>query len=120
MDTPYKDRPAGSASKLRTYSDGLRILRTIILLIKDERPMLFFSIAAAVLFVISVGLAVPIFIEFHRTHLVPRFPTAILSTGMMLLAFVALTCGLILDSVARGRKEVKRLAYLALPLWTRD
>ncbi|HEY5055536.1 MAG TPA: glycosyltransferase family 2 protein [Acidobacteriaceae bacterium] len=120
MDTPYKDRPEGSTSKLRTYSDGLRILRTIVLLVKDERPMLFFSAAAAVLFMISVALSVPIFLEFHRTHLVPRFPTAILSTGLMLLAFVALTCGLILDSVARGRKEVKRLGYLALPLWTRE
>jgi glycosyltransferase involved in cell wall biosynthesis len=119
-DTPYKDRPEGSASKLRTYSDGLRILRTIILLVKDERPMLFFSAAAFVLFVVSAALSVPIFLEFHRTHLVPRFPTAILSTGLMLLAFVALTCGLILDSVARGRKEVKRLGYLALPLWTRE
>jgi len=120
MDTPYKERPEGSASKLRTYSDGLRILRTIILLVKDERPMLFFSAAAAVLFAVSILLSIPIFLEFHRTHLVPRFPTAILSTGLMLLAFLALTCGLILDSVARGRKEVKRLGYLALPLWRRD
>ena len=117
IDTPYKDRPEGSSSKLRTYSDGLRILRTIILLVKDERPMLFFSAAALVLFIAAVGLSIPIFVEFHRTHLVPRFPTAILSTGIMLLSFVALTCGLVLDSVARGRKEVKRLSYLALPFW---
>jgi len=117
MDTTYKDRPEGSASKLRTYSDGLRILRTIILLVKDERPMLFFSWAALVLFVTAVGLSIPIFVEFHQTHLVPRFPTAILSTGLMLLSFLALVCGLVLDSVARGRKEVKRLGYLALRAW---
>jgi len=120
MDTTYKDRPEGSSSKLRTYSDGLRILRTIILLVKDERPMLFFSWAALVLFVTAVGLSIPIFIEFHRTHLVPRFPTAILSTGLMLLSFLALVCGLVLDSVARGRKEVKRLSYLALRAWQDD
>jgi len=120
MDTTYKDRPEGSASKLRTYSDGLRILRTIILLVKDERPMLFFSWAALVLFVTAVGLSIPIFVEFHQTHLVPRFPTAILSTGLMLLSFLALVCGLVLDSVARGRKEVKRLSYLALRAWQDD
>jgi hypothetical protein len=120
MDTPYKDRPTGSASKLRTYSDGLRILRTIILLVKDERPFLFFSAAALALFVASVGLSIPIFAEFHRTHLVPRFPTAILSTGLMLLSFLALVCGMVLDSVARGRKEVKRLSYLSLPLWQKE
>ena len=120
MDTPYKDRPAGSASKLRTYSDGLRILRTIILLVKDERPFLFFSAAALALFVASIGLSIPVFTEFHRTHLVPRFPTAILSTGLMLLSFLALVCGMVLDSVARGRKEVKRLSYLSLPLWQKE
>ena len=120
MDTPYKDRPTGSASKLRTYSDGLRILRTIILLVKDERPFLFFSAAALALFVASVGLSIPIFAEFHRTHLVPRFPTALLSTGLMLLSFLALVCGMVLDSVARGRKEVKRLSYLSLPLWQKE
>jgi glycosyltransferase involved in cell wall biosynthesis len=117
VDTPYKDRPAGSVSKLRTYSDGVRILRTIVLLIKDERPLLFFASCGLVLFVTAIVLAVPIFIEFHRTHLVPRFPTAILSTGLALLSFLSLACGLILDSVARGRKEVKRMSYLAVAGW---
>lgn len=117
IDTPYKERPAGSTSKLRTYSDGVRILRTIVMLIKDERPLIFFSICGLILFVTAVGLSIPIFIEFHRTHLVPRFPTAILSTGLALLSFLSLACGLILDSVARGRKEVKRMSYLAIPGW---
>jgi len=120
MDTPYKDRPEFSSSKLRTYSDGLRILRTIILLVKDERPMLFFSIAGLVLLLAAFGLSIPIFVEFHRTHLVPRFPTAFLSLGLVLLSFLSLACGLILDSVARGRKELKRLIYLSLPVWQGD
>ena len=120
MDTPYKDRPEFSSSKLRTYSDGLRILRTIILLVKDERPMLFFSIAGLVLLLAGFGLSIPIFVEFHRTHLVPRFPTAFLSLGLVLLSFLSLACGLILDSVARGRKELKRLIYLSLPVWQGD
>jgi glycosyltransferase involved in cell wall biosynthesis len=117
VDTPYKDRPAGSVSKLRTYSDGVRILRTIILLIKDERPLLFFATCGLILFLTAVGLSFPIFVEFHRSHMVPRFPTAILSTGLALLSFLSLACGLILDSVARGRKEVKRMSYLAVPGW---
>jgi glycosyltransferase involved in cell wall biosynthesis len=116
MDTLYKDRPAGSASKLRTYSDGLRILRTIVMLVKDERPLIFFATAGMILFLIGLGLSIPIFIEFLRTHLVPRFPTAILSTGLVLMSFLSLVCGLILDSVARGRKELKRLTYLSIPI----
>jgi glycosyltransferase involved in cell wall biosynthesis len=117
METPYKDRPEGSASKLRTYSDGLRILRTIVMLVKDERPLLFFSVAGMILFVTATVLSIPIFLEFYRTHLVPRFPTAILSTGLMLLSFLSLVCGLVLDSVARGRKEIKRMVYLSIPVW---
>jgi glycosyltransferase involved in cell wall biosynthesis len=117
VDTPYKDRPEGSASKLRTYSDGLRILRTIILLIKDERPLLFFAIAGMAFFVTGIVLSFPIFVEYHRMHLVPRLPTAVLSLGLVLLSFLSLVCGMVLDSVARGRKEFKRLAYLSLPVW---
>jgi hypothetical protein len=120
VDTPYKDRPEGSTSKLRTYSDGVRILRTIVMLIKDERPLAFFSACGAVLFLAAILLAIPIFIEFHRTHLVPRFPTAILSTGLVLLSFLSLSCGLVLDSVARGRKEIKRMIYLSVPIWQRE
>jgi glycosyltransferase involved in cell wall biosynthesis len=117
MTTPYKDRPEGSESKLRTYSDGLRILRTIVMLVKDERPLMFFSVVGMILFVTAIALSIPIFVEFHRTHLVPRFPTAILSTGLMLLSFLSLVCGLVLDSVARGRKEIKRMIYLSVPVW---
>ncbi|HEY0263438.1 MAG TPA: glycosyltransferase family 2 protein [Granulicella sp.] len=117
METPYKDRPVGSSSKLRTYSDGMRILRTIILLVKEERPLAFFASVGALFFLIGVGLSIPIFIEFERTHLVPRFPTAFLSLGLVMMSFLSLTCGLILDSVARGRKELKRLFYLSIPLW---
>ena len=115
LDTPYKDRMAGSASKLNTYKDGARILATIVQLVKEEKPLQFFSVAAAILFVLGVGISIPIFIEFHRTHLVPRFPTAILATGIVLLSFLSLVCGLILDSVARGRKEAKRMVYLTIP-----
>jgi glycosyltransferase involved in cell wall biosynthesis len=114
IETPYRDRTAGSVSKLSTYKDGLRILLTIVTLVKEERPLQFFTLLAAVLFVSGVGLSVPIFVEFHRTHLVPRFPTAILSVGIVLLSFLSLFCGLILDSVARGRKEAKRMRYLAV------
>lgn len=117
VDTPYKDRPEGSTSKLRTYSDGLRILRTIMLLVKDERPLIFFASAGLILFLIGLGISIPIFIEFHETHLVPRFPTAILSVGLVLMSFLSLVCGLILDSVARGRKENKRMTYLSIPIW---
>ncbi len=115
LETPYRDRGEGSASKLNTYRDGVRILWTIVNLIKDQRPLQFFSVLAAFLFTAGVGLSVPIFFEFHRTHLVPRFPTAILSTGMVLLAFLLLVCGLVLESVSRGRKEAKRMVYLANP-----
>jgi glycosyltransferase involved in cell wall biosynthesis len=110
--TPYKDRPAGSASKLKTYRDGVKILKTIVNLMKDERPLLFFSIGFASLVLFSVGLAIPIFETYRATGLVPRFPTAILSCGIMLLAFLCLFCGLILDTVTHGRRELKRLRYL--------
>jgi glycosyltransferase involved in cell wall biosynthesis len=113
--TPYKARPAGSASKLRTYRDGWRILQEILMLFKEERPLAFFSIFAAVLGLTALVLAYPIFVTYLATGLVPRFPTAILSTGLMILAFLSLTCGLILDTVTRGRREMKRLVYLSLP-----
>jgi glycosyltransferase involved in cell wall biosynthesis len=113
--TAYKDRPAGSASKLRTYSDGLRILRAILVLVKETRPLHFFSFAGLLLLLAGLGLAVPVLLDYMRTGLVPRLPTAVLSSAMVLLAFLSMVCGLILDSVARGRKEAKRLAYLAIP-----
>jgi glycosyltransferase involved in cell wall biosynthesis len=113
--TRYKDRPGGSASKLKTYRDGLRILKTIVLLMRGERPLLFFSTAFAVLALLSVVLAYPVFATYRATGLVPRFPTAILSTGIMLLAFLCLFAGLILDTVTQGRRELKRLRYLEIP-----
>jgi glycosyltransferase involved in cell wall biosynthesis len=112
VETRYDERPTGSASKLKTYRDGLRIFRTIFRLVKEERPLRFFSAIAGVLAATSVGLAVPILEEYQRTGLVPRFPTAILSTGIMILACLALACGLVLDTVTRGRRETKRLHYL--------
>lgn len=113
VPTVYRDRPAGSASKLNTYRDGIRILRTIVILIKEERPLSFFAVLAACFALLSLGLAVPIIATFVETGLVPRLPTAILSAVVMLLAVLSLTCGLILDTVTRGRKENKRIAYLS-------
>ena len=114
VPTAYKERKAGSESKLRTYSDGFRILRTIVLLVKEERPLPFFAAISTFRRLLAVLLAVPILAEFLRTGLVPRLPTAVLATGLVLLSFLSLTCGLILDSVTRGRKELKRLSYLAI------
>jgi glycosyltransferase involved in cell wall biosynthesis len=115
IETPYKERPSGSLSKLNTYSDGIRILRTILILIKEEKPLAFFSTVFAILAAASVLLAIPIIQTFVETGLVPRFPTAILSSAMMLLAFLSLASGLILDTVTRGRKELRRLHYLNIP-----
>ena len=115
MPTNYRERSAGSASKLRTYADGLRILRTIVRLVKDERPLQFFSFAGTILLLAGIGLGLPVVIEFLRVGLVPRLPTAVLATGLVLLSFLSFACGLILDSVTRGRRELKRLAYLAVP-----
>ncbi|WP_254070411.1 glycosyltransferase [Acidisphaera sp. L21] len=111
----YKDRPAGSVSKLHTYTDGLRILRTILLLIKEARPFQFFFAGTAVLVLVALVLGIPVVADFMTTGLVPRLPTAMLATALMGLAFLSCTCGFILDSVARGRKEAKRMAYLAIP-----
>lgn len=114
VDTPYDSRPEGSESKLSTYRDGFRILRWIFFLTKEERPLQFFSAIAAILAIASLVLAWPIFITFLETGLVPRFPTAILSTGLMLLGVLSAACGLILNTVTNGRKEAKRLHYLAI------
>jgi hypothetical protein len=110
----YRTRAPGTASKLHTVIDGLRILRAIVTLIQQERPLQVFSLAALALVSLGIGLGVPVVIEFLQVGLVPRLPTAVLSTGLMLLGFLSLACGLILDAVSRGRKENKRLAYLAI------
>jgi glycosyltransferase involved in cell wall biosynthesis len=114
IDTPYKERPEGSESKLRTLHDGIRILVTIIRLIKMERPLEFFFIIFSALAASSIVLSWPIFTEYIETGLVPRFPTAILSTGMMILAFLSLTAGFILDGITLSRRELKRLNYLSI------
>ena len=116
--TQYRERPPGSVSKLRTYSDGFRILNTIIKLVKEERPLQFFSIVGLVLLVFGILLSLPVLMTYFQTGLVPRLPTAVLSVGLVVLAMLSFTCGLILDSVAHGRREAKRLAYLAVPRWT--
>ncbi|HEX7663016.1 MAG TPA: glycosyltransferase family 2 protein [Polyangiaceae bacterium] len=113
MATHYGERPTGSASKLNTYRDGIRILFTMIRLFSAERPTLFYSIIATVLALVSIALMIPIAITFAETGLVPRFPTAILSTGIMLLAALSFFAGLILDTVTRGRRELKMLSYLS-------
>jgi hypothetical protein len=114
VETPYYARPQGSASKLHTYRDGWRILSTIIRLYQLQRPLSFFTAIAAVLAIVSVLLSIPLIVTFVQTGLVPRLPTAVLSTGLMMLASLSLTCGLILDNVTRGRQELKRLHYLGI------
>lgn len=113
--TPYVSRPAGSSSKLRTYRDGMRILLTIARLFETERPFAFFAILAAICAALSLILAAPIVETFLATGLVPRLPTAVLCAALVLLATILFVCGIILDSVASGRREAKRLAYLSVP-----
>jgi len=115
VPTAYKDRPAGSVSKLRTYSDGWRILQAIIALVKREKPLPFFGGIALALAALALLLGAPVVWTFLATGLVPRLPTAVLAMGLMVLGFLALACGLILDTVTRGRLEAKRTAYLAIP-----
>ncbi len=112
--TPYYSRPIGSASKLSTFGDGFRILWTVLRIYRAERPLSLFGAFGTALAIISIGLAIPIVITYVQEGIVPRFPTAILSTGLMLLGFLSIACGLILDTVTRGRREIKLLAYLAL------
>jgi glycosyltransferase involved in cell wall biosynthesis len=114
VPTPYFSRPVGSASKLSTWHDGFRILWTVLKLYRAERPLALFGSLGIALGIVSIGLAIPIFITYVERGLVPRLPTAVLSTGLMLVAVLSIACGLILDTVTRGRREVKLLAYLAL------
>jgi glycosyltransferase involved in cell wall biosynthesis len=112
--TPYYSRPSGSSSKLSTWNDGFRILWTVLKLYRSERPLPFFGSFGIALALGSIGLAIPIFVTYFREGMVPRLPTAVLSTGLMVLAFLSIACGLILDTVTRGRREAKLIAYLAL------
>ncbi len=113
IETPYYARPDGSASKLNTWRDGYRILSTIFQLYRTERPLSFFGALGVALAIAAMGLALPIVITFLETHTVPRLPTAVLATGMMLAAFLSIAVGLVLDTVTRGRREMKLLAYLS-------
>jgi glycosyltransferase involved in cell wall biosynthesis len=115
IDTHYGSRPDGSVSKLNTYRDGIRILLTIFRLFKLERPLLFFSIGFVISMLAAFVLAIPIFETYMETGLVPRFPTAILCAALVLLGFLLLTCGLVLDTVTKGRLEAKRCVYLSIP-----
>jgi glycosyltransferase involved in cell wall biosynthesis len=115
MDTRYKERPLGSVSKLNTWRDGFRILGTIGYLVREERPLVFFSTIAGLFAAVAIIIGAPVVSEYFETGLVPRLPTAVLATGLMVIAFLSLTCGLILDTVTRGRWEAKRMAYLAIP-----
>jgi glycosyltransferase involved in cell wall biosynthesis len=115
METRYKERPAGSVSKLNTYRDGLRILGFIGYLVREERPLIFFFFFAAIFAAIAVIIGAPVVSEYMHTGLVPRLPTAVLATGLMVIACLSSACGLILDTVTRGRWEAKRIAYLSIP-----
>ena len=112
FEAPYAARPPGSNSKLSSYKDALRIAATIFLLLKESRPLLVFGGLGAASAALSLLLAIPLFITYAATGLVPRLPTGVLATGLMLLGFQLGAVGLVLDSVARGRREAKRLAYL--------
>jgi glycosyltransferase involved in cell wall biosynthesis len=118
--TPYAPRQSGSLSKLSTWRDGLRIAGTILFLFKETRPFRFFGAIFTVLAAVSLILAYPVFVTYLETGQVPRLPTAVLATGVMLLAFIALTCGIVLDTVSRGRREAKRLTLLSIPPVARD
>jgi glycosyltransferase involved in cell wall biosynthesis len=113
--TPYRIRVTGSTSKLRTYVDGLKIVRLIVVLYKNERPLRFFSAIGGALMALALTLGIPLIITFIMTGLVPRQPTAILATGLVLLSALSFIAGMILDTVTRGRLEMRRLAYLAVP-----
>lgn len=115
VETPYYARPKGSFSKLNTWGDGLRILRTILKLYRSEKPLRFFTAIGAFLALVSIGLAIPVLVVYLETGLVPRLPTAVLSTGLMIVAVLSVSSGLVLDTVTRGRREMKLLAYLSQP-----
>jgi glycosyltransferase involved in cell wall biosynthesis len=115
IDTPYRSRPQGSISKLNTYRDGWQILAAIVTLFREEQPLTFFSLVGSAFILVALILIYPVVIEFLRTGLVPRFPTAILSMGLVVSGLLSFAAGVILDTVTRGRRETKMLAYLAIP-----
>src|SRR5262245_12062478 len=115
VETPYYARPEGSFSKLNTWRDGFRILGTILKLYRSEKPLRFFTAIGVFLSLVSIGLAIPIVITFIEEGIVPRLPTAVLSMGLIILAVLSVSSGLVLDTVTRGRREIKLLAYLSQP-----
>jgi glycosyltransferase involved in cell wall biosynthesis len=115
IPTKYKERPEGSVSKLSTFRDGWRVLLTIAFFARKERPLLFYGTGFVFFAAFSLILGIPLVIDFFQTYRVERLPTAVLSTGMMMIAFLSLVCGIILDTVTRGRWELKRVAYLKFP-----
>jgi glycosyltransferase involved in cell wall biosynthesis len=114
VETKYKERPVGSVSKLNTYRDGFKVLFTIAALVREERPLFFFSTIGLLLAIASLLVGVPVVLDYLRTGLVPRLPTAVLAVGIMVLASLSFMCGIILDTVSRGRWEQKRMAYLSM------
>ncbi|ATR20278.1 Glycosyltransferase involved in cell wall biogenesis [Roseomonas mucosa] len=115
LPTPYRERPAGSASKLHTIRDGVRILGTIAALVRRERPLPFFGGLAALLLLLAALLMIPVLETYLETGLVPRMPSFLASVGLTILAWLSIACGLILDTVTQGRREAKRMAYLSIP-----
>src|SRR5215472_9968108 len=115
IETPYYARPQGSFSKLHTWRDGFRILGTILKLYRSEKPLRFFSVIGIFLALVSIGLAIPVLVTYLEQGIVPRLPTAVLSTGLMIVAVLSVSSGLVLDTVTRGRREMKLLSYLAQP-----
>jgi glycosyltransferase involved in cell wall biosynthesis len=115
IETPYFARPQGSISKLSTWKDGFRILGTIMKLYRSEKPLRFFGTIGLFFGIVSIGLAIPVTVTYLETGLVPRLPTAVLSTGLMIVGVLSFSSGLVLDTVTRGRREIKLLAYLAQP-----
>ncbi|MEH2567474.1 glycosyltransferase family 2 protein [Bradyrhizobium sp. AZCC 2289] len=120
IETPYYARPEGSVSKLNTWRDGFRILGTILKLYRSEKPLRFFTAIGIILALLSIGLAIPVIITYLEVGLVPRLPTAVLSMGLMIVAILSISSGLVLDTVTRGRREMKLLAYLSQPAIDRN
>jgi hypothetical protein len=113
IETPYYARPEGSFSKLNTWRDGFRILGTILKLYRSEKPLRFFTAIGVFLTLVSIALAIPVIVIYLEQGIVPRLPTAVLSMGLMILAVLSVSSGLVLDTVTRGRREIKLLAYLS-------
>src|SRR5213076_318665 len=120
IETPYYARPEGSFSKLNTWRDGFRILGTILRLYRSEKPLRFFSAIGILLMLLSIALAIPVIVTYLEQGIVPRLPPAVLSMGLMILAVLSVSSGLVLDTVTRGRREIKLLAYLSQPALKTD